>query len=254
MLKRILSIAFLNFKEAAREKLFVGVVFFIIAYFAFCVLLGKLSVGHSAKVIRDIGLLGIEFSTILLMIFSLVSSFYREKNTRILDVYLVNFERSSYILGKALGYFLLLAFYLLFSALGFLLILFLFDAFHPSAAIAFYPLFLKGSIIICFAAIFSIFFSSPTLSIVCSFFIYLSSELAPSVVKILGHAGAAWQKSLMHGLYAILPNMDKLDMKRAVSMGIIPEINYFLSITLYTVIYVGVLLVVNIMIINSREY
>ncbi|MBI4846613.1 MAG: hypothetical protein HY810_09145, partial [Candidatus Omnitrophica bacterium] len=99
-MKQLAAIIFLNFKEAVRNKFFIGVVFFFFFYLLFCILLGNLSAGHTDKVLRNTGLVGIELTSIILVMFCFNFSFYNDKNSRILEVYLSNFTRKTYISGK----------------------------------------------------------------------------------------------------------------------------------------------------------
>lgn len=237
-MRKILALAFLNFKQEIRERLFFGVVFFFIFFLALCVLLGKLSVGESEKVLRNAGLAGIELTALILVIFSLTFSFYKEKESRILEIYLSHFSRTSYISGKLAGYLLICLFYLLLSGFGYLLLLFVFDAFNFAPIIGFYPLFLKLSIIISFCLVFCCLFSSPLMALLCSLFLYMGSEMASPALKIILLGANKVQIALFRGLYYLLPNMDKLDIKSLVVYGKLPPLGFFLLLSLYALIYI----------------
>jgi len=253
-MKKVLSLAFLNFKEATRNKLFYGVIFFFILYLSFCVLLGKLSPGETEKVLRGAGLAGIELTAFTLIIFSIILSFYREKENRILEVYLSNFKKSAYISGKLSGYFAICLFYLFLSGIIYSAILYFFGVFTPVIWAGLFSIFLKLSIIISFCLIFSSFFSSSLLALLCSIFIYAASEVAPQAVKIVSISGSKLQKIIAGALYCLLPNMDKIDIKYSVIYGKLPSLAFFTSITFYTFIYILFLWIVAILIFQRKEY
>jgi hypothetical protein len=253
-MKKILAIAWLNFKEAARDKFFFGTVFFFVFYLVFCIFVGELSVGHSERVMRNVGLVGIEISTIILIVFSFVFSFFREKESRILEVYLSNFKASTCLCGKILGYTLLSLFYLLISALGFALILWLYKAFDFSVLVAIYPIFLKAVIMICVVSLFSVLFSSSTLALLSSLFFYLGSELMPSALKIAQEYGSELQKSFLKVVSWLLPDMAHLDIKPFALYGKLPSQGYFFWISLYALVYILFLWVINLFIFGRKEY
>lgn len=253
-MRKIIAVALLNFKQETREKLFLGVVFFFILFLGFCVLLGKLSVGESEKVLRSAGLVGIELTALILVVFSFVFSFYKEKDNRILEIYLSNFSRSAYISGKLVGYLLICLFYLILSGAGYILLLLFYNAFNFASLGGLYSLFLKLSIIIAFCLAFCCLFSSPLIALLCSLFLYLGSEMAYPALKIITLGENKVQIVLFRCLYYLLPNMDKLDIKSVVVYGELPPLSFFLLITLYTLIYLLFLWLIARFIFLRKEY
>lgn len=251
-MKGVFSIAFLNFREAAKNKLFFGVIFFFIFYLAFCTLLGILSPGEQEKVLRNAGLVGIELTALILVVFSLIFSFYREKNSRIVEVYLSNFSSSTYISGKAIGYFLICLFYLFLSCIAYSSLLFFHKAFSISVLAGVFTIFFKLSIVISFSLLFCCLFS-PSLALLCSLFFYVAAEAAPSALRIVNTYGGELQGFILNALYAILPNMDKLDIKALVVYGKLPPVGFFISITSYTIIYLFILWLVTVLAFQKRE-
>jgi hypothetical protein len=253
-MKKFFSISFLNFLETAKDKFFFGIIFFFIFYLAFCIFLGKLSVGHADKVLRDAGLAGIELSAIILIVFSFVLNFFREKENRILEVYLSNVSRSTCISGKIAGYILLSFFYLCFSALGFGAALWLYNSFTKAVFLAVYFIFLKTAIIIGFAALFSCLFSSAVLALLCTLFVYIGSEMLPSAVSIIEAYGNNVQKIFVKALYLFLPNMDKIDIKALAVYGKFPTWEQISWITFYCLLYTLFLWLINLFIFRRKEY
>lgn len=254
MLKKILAVSFLNFKQGIRDKLFLSVVFFFVFFLAFCALLGKLSVGESEKVLRNAGLAGIELSGLILVVFSLVFSFYREKESRILEIYLSCFSRTQYISGKFIGYLLICTFYLVLAALGYSLILFLYNGFIWQVTAGIFGLFLKLSIAIGFSLLFSCLFYSPTMAFLGSLFLYLATEAAYPTLKIILEGANSLQIILYKCLYYLLPNLDKLDLKSQAAYGELPNLTFFISAGVYGLGYCLFLWFIARLIFLRKEY
>ena len=253
-MKKILAVAFLNFKQATREKLFWGVVFFFIFFLIFSLLLGELSIGERQKVLRNAGLVGIELTALILVIFSFIFSFYREKEGHILEIYLSNFSRLAYITGKFLGYLFILGFYLILSGLGYIFLLFLSDAFLWQTIVGLYPLFLKLSIIVSFSLIFCCLFSSPLIALLSSLFLYLGCEMAHPALQIIMLGENRLRIGLFRFLYLLLPNMERLDIKSMVVWGRLPPLNFFFLTSIYAFIYILFLWMITRFIFLRREY
>ncbi|MBU4305093.1 MAG: hypothetical protein KJ893_05695 [Candidatus Omnitrophica bacterium] len=253
-MKKIISIARLTFKEAGRDKFFSGVVFFFMFYLLFCVLLGKLSPGHTEQIMRSAGLTGVELSAVILIIFSVTLSFFRDKDTRIIEVYLSCFERRAYLGGKILGYFALSGLYLFFSGLGLGLILFVYKAFTAAVLAALYPLFLKLGIIVCVAALFSSLSSTPTTALLCSMFFCAAAELMPAALKIVRTQAVTWQRNIVETAAVFLPKMEQFDLKPLAAYGEFPSAAYFLWSSAYALTFIVLLWVINIYIFGKKEY
>ncbi|MDD3296534.1 MAG: hypothetical protein PHU64_04145 [Candidatus Omnitrophica bacterium] len=253
-MKKIFSLALLNFKEAARDKFFFGVIFFFFFYLGFCAFLGKLSVGYSLKVLQDAGIIGIELTAVVLVTFSFIFGFFREKESRIIQVYLSNFTPLEVVTGKILGYAALSFFYLVFAGAAFCLISTFYGKFLPLILAALYPIFLKMLIIVCIASLFSTLFSSSTVALLAALFVYLSSEALPSALAITNAYGGMLQKKLLRAIYFILPNADKFEINNKIFYSGLPTAGYFIWITLYSLVYIFIVWLINLFVFQKKEY
>ena len=200
--------------------------------------MGLLSVGETVPVLRSAGLSGIEISAIMLVVSSLIFSFYREKDSRLTEFLLSHFSRPAYICGKLCGYLLIGLFYITLAGLGWSLVLVLNNAFSFSIIAALFALYLKVSIITAVALALSCLFSSYTMAFFSTFFVYIASEVSRDALKIVTYSSNDLLKYFFKGLYYLLPNMDKLDIKSMVVFNNLPAPGYFAWISAYTVIYV----------------
>ncbi|MFH1398040.1 MAG: hypothetical protein ABIH27_05790 [Candidatus Omnitrophota bacterium] len=255
MMRRIFSVAFLNFKQGVREKIFLGVIFFFIFFLALCLFLGELSAGESQKVLRSAGLAGIELSSVILVIFSLVLSFYKDKETHFMEICLGYYRRTEYLSGKLIGFLFICLTYLFLCALGYSLLLWLYQAFLWPVLAGVAALFLKLVIIISLALLSCCIFSSSLVALMASLFVYLASERAYMALQIvaLDNKGDISLK-LFKLLYYSLPNMNRLDIKPLVIYGKLPDLNFILSLSLYSLTYALLLWLIARLIFLKKEY
>jgi hypothetical protein len=237
-MRKVIAFTILNFLQGIRDKLFWLVIFFFVFILGVTFFMGILSVGESVPVLRSSGLSGIEFSAIMLVVSSLIFNFYREKDSRLTEFLLSHFSRPEYIAGKLCGYLLIGLFYISLAGAGWSIVLVLNSAFSFQLLAALFALYLKISIITAVALVLSCLFSSYTMAFFSTLFVYIASEVSRDALKIISYSQHSLLKYFFKGVYYLLPNMDKLDIKSAVVFNNMPTPGYFLWISLYSVIYV----------------
>lgn len=253
-MRNILSVGLLTFKEGVREKVFYGiwVLFLFILFLSF--LLSQMAYGEQAKVLRDVGLAGIELTGLIVVIFFMVNSFYRERETKMLEVYLVKFSRFEFILGRFLGSGLIIIVFLMLGIGSFSVLLFAKKAFYFSLILGVYFIFLKLLIILAFGLLFSTFISSPVLAYLLSLVMYITGSSMRNALEIINQEGSHFSRVLFKYFYYLLPNLDKLEIKLLVSYGNFPHIPQVFFGTLYTIVYVGFLLTLTLFIFQNKEW
>lgn len=253
-MKEIFSIAVLTFKRAVRDKFFSGIAFFLVFYLLFCAFLGILSVGHTDKVMQNAGLAGIEITAFILIVFSFVFMFYKDKSSRVFDLCLVNFSRFSYISGMIIGYIFLALGYMVFAGISYGIILYVYKAFSWTPFLGLYPVFLMMLIFIFWACFFSCLFRSALITLLSTVFLYSASNLAYPALRITGKYGSSVQNVLMKAVYYLLPNLDKFDLKSLVIQGTCPGLKYFLSLAVYSIVYILFLWFIIVYTFRRKEY
>lgn len=238
MSSRVLAAALLAFLQGVRERLFLGSALFFLFYLSACTVLGVLSPGESDRVMRHAGLLGIELCGLVMVITSLVFSFYRERDTHMLAVYLVHCSRLEYILGKFAGYALLSLVFCLLCGAGYGLALMLFGYFTPVIFAGVWAVLLKMLIYISFSLVLCCLFSSPALTLLCSFFVFVSSEAAFGALSIIAREQQAASRALVQTIYYLLPNMHQLDLRSFVAYGRMPPAGLLAALSVYAFVYI----------------
>lgn len=252
-MRKILSLSVLGLKQVRRQKLFVAMVFFFILYLGFCLFLGKLSVAHADKVLRDTGLMGIEISLVILSIFGLSLDFARERSTHTLDIYLLHLGRSAYLATKMLSYILASCLYLVISGLALSIFLLLYRSFTPAIFGALYSLLLKITLVIAFTSLFAVIFSSPLLAMSAALFIYIGAELLPSAWEIMSRTPNVYERGVIYTIYAIFPNFSRLDFRYLAVWGNFPSGTQIVQVTIYTLAYLVCVYLLNTIVLGKKE-
>jgi Cu-processing system permease protein len=101
---QIIAVAMNTFREAIRDRVLYGFLFFAACFILFSLVLGQLSFHEEKRAAIDIGLAGISFFSVLMSIFLSISLLHKEIEKRTLYAVLSKpVSRASYLLGKFMG-------------------------------------------------------------------------------------------------------------------------------------------------------
>lgn len=235
-MKKIFFLTLLNFKVALKEKTFWVIGLLLLFLMSFSFFLGQLTLGEKGMILKAAGLSVIELTALLLIIFGFIFNFYKEKETRLQEVYLSHFSSLTYLGAKLAGYILVCFFYILIAFVFLTLVLRgSFDLYLLSGV---YGIFLKLSIFSGLALLFSAVFNYPLLSAGLLFFTYIGAELAYGAYRFAEFAETALGGFFLRGVYYLLPNADKLDFKYLAIHSQAVEPSVYLFVFAYTVIYI----------------
>ena len=108
-MRKIIAIAHNTFREAIRDKILYGFLFFAICIILFSLVLGQLSLGQQLRTTIDVGLFGISLFSVLIAIFIGINLLNKEIQKRtIYPVLSKPVSRPAYLLGKFFGIALVL--------------------------------------------------------------------------------------------------------------------------------------------------
>ncbi|MCD6352784.1 MAG: hypothetical protein J7M06_01050, partial [Proteobacteria bacterium] len=102
-MRNILTISKITLKESRRDKIFIGLLLFLLLLFVFSVYISTLSLGTVARFIENTGMLGISMVCLMVAILFGLFSLYREKDRNELYVLINRVPRYIYLLGRLLG-------------------------------------------------------------------------------------------------------------------------------------------------------
>jgi ABC-type transport system involved in multi-copper enzyme maturation permease subunit len=125
-MKRIIVIALNTFKENLRDKILYNLVFFGLMLIGSSVLLGSLTMGEQAKIMKDLGLASINLFGVLIAIFVGIGLVSKEIEKRTIYTIIAKpIPRYQFLLGRYSGLGLTLFVNTAIMAVGFVLVLLL---------------------------------------------------------------------------------------------------------------------------------
>jgi len=244
--QRVAAIARNAFREAVRDRVLYNLVVFALLLITGEIFLGELSGGQEAKILVDLGLSAILLFGVLIAIFVGVGLVYKELERRTLYAILSKpIGRGEFLLGKYLGLSLTLLVNVVVMGLGLSAAVVYVKRGWDPLVIHIWPaillIYVELTILTAVAMLFSSF-SSPALSALLSFFVFVIGHFN-SDLKMLSQTSARTATSwIFAGLYYVLPNLMNYNAIAGAAHGISPTPLSLFTAVAYGAIYVSVLL------------
>jgi ABC-type transport system involved in multi-copper enzyme maturation permease subunit len=255
MKMNIKGLIFNTFKESSRNKMFYLLVFFGILFALSSKLISFLTLGDTMKVLKDTGLAAINFFCVLIAIFTGINLVYKEiEKKTIFNILSKPVTRDHFIIGKFLGLALTMLVALTAMASIFsLLVLIVGGGFDLRILLYFFMLYLELLIIVAISLLFSSF-STPILSFIFTVSLYLIGQIMWTFNEFKTLLQSRLWLKFTQGLYYILPNLDKFNIKNEVVLDLPLRSGTILFSILYAVVYIMALITVTILIFRKREF
>ena len=255
---RTLAIARNAFREAVRDRVLYNLVLFVLLLIAGAIFLGELSAGQEAKIIVDLGLSAMLLFGAFIAIFVGVGLVYKEIERRTLYAILSKpIGRGQFLLGKYLGLCLTLLINVLVMGIGVSLALVYVRRGWNPLALQIWPaillIYFELMIITAVALLFSSF-SSPALSALLTFFVFIIGHFSADLKSLANTGNSAAARLLFRTLYYLLPNLTNFSMITPAAHGVTPSASAFALPTVYMLVYVGVLLAGATLIFSRRNF
>jgi ABC-type transport system involved in multi-copper enzyme maturation permease subunit len=241
-LTRVIAVASNTFRETVRERVLYNLVFFAVLMTASSLLLGQLSIRQDEKIVKDLGLAAMDIFGNLIALFIGVGLIGKEIERRSLYPLLAKpLSRPEFLLGKFAG----LSFTLLVNtgvmALGlFVTLLLTYRRVDPALLKAIYPIYLGLLLVVAVALFFSTVASSSLLATFWTVAVVVAGRYSDVIHDMRDVTNVPhW---LVKGLYWALPNFRNFDVKDAVVYGDPVSLAALGWMTVYAVVYCGLLL------------
>jgi ABC-type transport system involved in multi-copper enzyme maturation permease subunit len=250
----VISIALNTFRENLREKLLYNLLVFALLMIGSAVLLTKLTVGEWDRLIVDLGLASINFFGVLIAIFVGISLVSKEIDKKtIFTIVSKPVPRYAFLIGKYIG----LAFTLLVNTtimvVGLLAVMsYLNASITPVLFQALALIFLEFMVVTATALLFSTF-TSTTLSAIFTLAIYVIGHLTPDL-KAFGQKMDGGGRAVLEGMYYVLPNLERFNLKGHVTHKLDVPIGDLMMITAYGLAYTALLLMLASVIFQRRDF
>jgi ABC-type transport system involved in multi-copper enzyme maturation permease subunit len=255
-LPRILAVAKNAFREAVRDRVLYNLIVFVLLITASAIFLGELTAGQEARVIVNLGLTAMLVFGTFIAIFVGVSLVWKEIEKRtVYAVFSKPVGRGEYIIGKFLG---LSATLLLNTAvMGVGVSLALIYVGNTSLTVSIWPavllIFLELTIITAVAILFSSF-SSPALSALLTFLVFVIGHFSTALRELSRDLGSEAAKLLFSGLYYLLPNFSHFSFATEAANGMTPNPSMIGGGIAYSAVYNIILITITVVIFSRRNF
>jgi len=256
--KRVVSIARNTFREAVRDRVLYNLVLFVLLLTGAAVFIGELSGGQERKIIVDLGLSAMLLFGVFIAIFVGVGLVYKEIERRtVYAIFAKPVGRGEFLIGKYLGLCLTLLVNVLVMGAGVSLALVYVSRGLDPLALSIWPavllIYVELMILTGVALLFSCF-SSPALSALLTFFVFIIGHFSADLKGLADSMGSAAPRWLFRTIYYLLPNLANLSFTTAAAHGQTPAATQMIAAIAYALIYISVVLAGATLIFRRRNF
>ncbi|MBU2547124.1 MAG: hypothetical protein KKB20_01815 [Proteobacteria bacterium] len=254
---KIITISLVTLRESLRNRLFIGLLIFLLLFFVFSVYVSTLSLGTVARFIENTGMVGISLICLAVSILFGLFTLYQEKERNELYVILNRVPRSSYLIGRFLGTSCIIALFALFAGAGIFFLTWSFGGHYtPGLFWAVYWAVLEFTMLTAIGYLYyalAISFPLNSLMVLCTYLVGHSMNEAIQSFMGLGRFGSLWHLYLVKAISVLFPNFDMFDYRLAIVHDeAIPWTQFGLS-TLYWFCYLLAVLALTSTIMNRKD-
>lgn len=254
--RRMTVIAINTFREAIRDRILYNLVVFVLLITACAILLGELTAGQEARTIVNIGLNAMLIFGAFIAIFVGVGLVSKEIEKRtVYAIFAKPVRRSEFIIGKYLGLCLTLAVNTAIMGLGVSLALFYVGGGGLALSIwpAIFLIFLELSVITSIAILFSSF-SSPALSALLTFLIFIIGHLSSSLRDLAAGLNSILAWYIFEAIYYLMPIFSIFSFRTEAANGLMPNGTMIIGGIFYAAIYAAIMLAAATAIFRQRDF
>jgi ABC-type transport system involved in multi-copper enzyme maturation permease subunit len=258
MLGQTLAIARNTFREAVRDRVLYNLILFALLLIGSAIFIGELSAGQEAKIVVDLGLSAMLLFGAFIAIFVGVGLVYKEIERRTLYAILSKpIGRGQFLFGKYLGLNLTLLVNVVVMGIGVMLALLYtrrsFDPLvfkiWPAILLIYFELLIVTAVAIVFSS-----FSSPALSALLSFFVFIIGHFSNDLRALSESAASTPARWVFRTLYYLLPNFSNLSAITATAHGMNPDARTVAGAIAYGALYAAALLSAAALIFRRRNF
>jgi Cu-processing system permease protein len=256
------------FRESVRDKVLYNLVFFAVLMISASYLVGQLTAGQDVKIIKDLGLAATSLFGLFIAVFIGIGLVSKEVERRSVYGLLAKpVRRHEFIVGKYLGLVLTLAVNIAVMAVALYVVLAYMSwvetdaykaaweapALDPALLKALFLIFVELCLITAVALFFSTF-SSPILSVVLTFGLYVVGHFNADLKNFEHVVDSPVAVALARGAYYVLPNLAPFDIKADVVHAQSVPWTYIMLTTGYGIVYITMLVLGAMLIFSRRDF
>lgn len=256
-LRRIFVIATNVFREVVRDRILYIIGFYALILSVAIRLLPEFAAATEDKIFLDFGLAAMSVLGLIVAVFVGTGLVNKEIEQRTILVLISKpISRIEFIVGKHLGLSAVLAL-LIAGMTAIYLALMQFGIPYPLGSILLAALFLffQLSLISAIAIMFGVFTSS-VLATLLSFAVYFMGNFSQDLVELGRLSKNPGLQRLTQGLYLVLPDLSRLDLKNQAVYGseLLPNLVTLIANASYGLVYTVLLLAIAVLIFSRREF
>lgn len=251
---KVLSIALNTFRENLRDKLLYNLLIFALLMIGSSLLLMRLTLGEFHRLLLDIGLGSVNIFSVLIAIFVGIGLVSKEIDKKtIYTIVSKPVARLEFLLGKFFGLTITLLVNMLIMTAGLLTVLMAQSV--PIEAVLFKAigLILLECMVVTAVALLCSTFTSATLSAIFTLAIYVIGHLTADL-KTFGQKMDGLGRSVLEGMYYLLPNLERFNLKGNVTHHLDVPLNDLVLIVAYGMAYAAFLLLLASVIFQRRDF
>ncbi|MGB6295539.1 MAG: ABC transporter permease [Rivularia sp. (in: cyanobacteria)] len=255
---RIIAIANNSFREVVRDRILYIIGFYAVILAAAAMLLPQLAAATEDKMFLDLGLAVMSVLSLIIAVFvgtGLVSKEI-EKRT-ILMLIAKPISRSEFIIGKYLGLSTVLALLVVAMSTIYFIFLQVNNISYSATSIVINGIFLilQLSLISAIAIAFGVFTGS-ILATALTFAVYLMGNITQDLLKLARISENPGLEKITQGLYLLLPDLSRLDLKNEAVYGLsaLPNSTTLFINAGYSLLYCAMLLAIAALIFSQKEF
>ena len=258
MLSRIIAIARNAFREAVRDRVLYNLVLFVLLLTGAAIFLGQLSGGQERKIIVDLGLSAMLLFGVFIAIFVGIGLVYKEIERRtVYAIFAKPVSRGEFLVGKYLGLCLTLLVNVVAMGAGISLALIYVSRGWDPLALQIWPaillIYFELTILTGVALLFSSF-SSPALSALLTFFVFIIGHFSSDLKTLATSLGSTAARWFFHAIYYTLPNLATYSYITPAAQGRPPTASQVAAAIVYALAYVIVILSAATLIFSRRNF
>lgn len=254
--KRILAVAGNTFREAIRDRVLYNLVVFVLLIVACAILLGELTNGQEARTIVNIGLNAMLIFGTFIAIFVGVGLVSKEIEKRtVYNIFSKPVSRGEFVVGKFLGLCLTLLVNIAVMGVGVsLALLYVGDTglaatIWPAVLLIYFELIITTAVAILFSS-----FSTPALSALLTFFVFIIGHMSASLRELGVAANSSTASFVLTAIYYLLPNLALFSFRTEAANQLLPTGAMIVYAVFYSVVFCAILLTISIMIFSRRNF
>jgi ABC-type transport system involved in multi-copper enzyme maturation permease subunit len=216
-MRTIRTIAANTFREALRDKILYLFLGFAVALLASSKLFGILTVGEQDKIIKDMGLAGIQFFSMLIAVMMSVLLISREIESRTVYYILAKpVRRWQFLIGKYLGLLATVVVNLALMTVVLLAFVWLYGGgLDISLLLATAMIGVEMALLVAFATLFSVL-TKPILGSVFTLAVFVVGHVSQDLWLLTRHLPGSSGRVLVSVVYYVIPNLERFNFKTEV--------------------------------------